>query len=90
MALFLTHTVAPSEVLHGAPSILGPLLAGQVADRWWPAERCVTVLAFTAGVVAWLMAEVTSPATMFVASLAFWVTLSKRVSRAERPCVSSG
>lgn len=92
-ALLPLFTVRITDDLHFTPmergwvcatqavaSILGPLLAGQVADRWWPAERCVTVLAFAAAVVAWLMAELTSPATMFVASLAFWITLSPAIT----------
>jgi MFS family permease len=60
----------------GFASVLCPLIAGQVADRWWPAERCLAVCSFFAGAVMWLVAGMTAatPAWMlFTATLAYWL-----------------
>src|SRR5439155_12365171 len=55
--------------------LAAPLLAGQVADRWWPAERCLAVCAAAAGVLLWLLSELTSPAAVFAASFGTWLFL---------------
>src|SRR5262244_99762 len=42
----------------GAPPLAGmfaPLVAGQVADRWLPAERCLAVCALLAGAALWVL-----------------------------------
>jgi MFS family permease len=60
----------------GFASVLCPLVAGQVADRWFPAERCLAVCSFFAGAVMWLVAGMTAatPAwALFAATLAYWL-----------------
>jgi MFS family permease len=60
----------------GFAAVLCPLLAGQVADRWFPAERCLAVCSFFAGAVMWLVAGMTAatPAwALFAATLAYWL-----------------
>jgi MFS family permease len=57
-------------------SVAGPVLAGQIADRWWPAERLLAVLALLAGALLWLLAGLTTPLTVFAASLAIWLLIS--------------
>jgi MFS family permease len=52
-----------------------PLIAGQVADRWYPAERCLAVCALMAGVLLWLLAGLTSPPAVFLTSLAAWAMI---------------
>jgi MFS family permease len=56
-------------------SLVAPLAAGQVADRWWPAERCLSFCALAAGALLWLLAELTSPAAVFATALAFWLAM---------------
>ena len=60
--------------------LAAPLLAGQVADRWWPAERCLAVCAAAAGGLLWLLSELTGPAEVFGASLAVWLFLAPALS----------
>jgi MFS family permease len=57
-------------------SLATPLLAGQVADRWLPVERCLTVCALAAGGFLWLLPSLGSPAAVFGANLGFWLALS--------------
>ncbi len=52
-----------------------PMLAGQIADRWFPAERCLAVCACIAGVTLWIMAGLTTPVAIFVCSLTFWLVI---------------
>ncbi len=56
-------------------SLVGPFVAGQVADRWFPAQRCVACCAFVGGSLLWLLAELTVPATVFWTALAFWLVM---------------
>jgi hypothetical protein len=60
----------------GVASVLCPLLAGQIADRWIAAERCLAVCSFFVGVIMWLVAGMTdaTPAWMlFAATLGYWL-----------------
>jgi hypothetical protein len=50
-------------------------LAGQIADRWLPAERCLAVCAFLAGILLWVLAGLTTPAAVFGFSLAMYLLL---------------
>src|SRR5205823_119688 len=59
--------VCATQALAG---LFAPLFAGQVADRWWPAERCLAVCAAFAGTLLWLLSELTGPAAVFATSLA--------------------
>jgi hypothetical protein len=54
-------------------SVVASLVAGQVADRWFPAERCLAVCSLLAGLDLWLLAGLTTPGPVFVATLAFWL-----------------
>src|SRR5262249_11388299 len=55
--------------------LVGPFVAGQLADRWFSAERCLFVCALGASGLLWLLAELTSPAAVFAVSLAFWLVM---------------
>jgi predicted MFS family arabinose efflux permease len=52
-----------------------PFLAGQLADRWFAAERCLTAFAFLAGCLLWLLAGLTDPTAFFCVCLALWLVL---------------
>jgi MFS family permease len=54
-------------------TVCASLVAGQVADRWFSAQRTLAVCALLAGLDLWLLAEMTRPATVFVATLVFWL-----------------
>jgi nucleoside transporter len=54
-------------------SLIAPLIAGQVADRWCSAEKCLSACAFLAAVVLWFMADLTTFAAVFAASLVSWL-----------------
>ena len=55
--------------------LLAPLAAGQIADRWIAAERCLSLCAFAAGGLLWLMAELHSFPAICAVYLACWIFL---------------
>src|SRR5438874_13336574 len=57
-------------------ALVAPLVAGQVADRWWAAQRCLAVCAGLGGSLLWVLAELTQPAAVFATSLAFWLMMA--------------
>jgi predicted MFS family arabinose efflux permease len=50
-----------------------PFLAGQLADRWFAAQRCLACFSLTAGCLLWLLAGLSEPAAVFWTSLAVWL-----------------
>ncbi len=56
-------------------SIVGPVVAGQIADRWIPAERCLSFCAFLCGGLLLLLAELTTPLPVFIVTLLFWMLM---------------
>ncbi len=54
-------------------ALAGSLVAGQVADRWWPADRCICLGGFIAAGLLWCLAGLTTPAAVFWTALAFWL-----------------
>src|SRR5262249_18810743 len=50
-------------------------LAGQVADRWIAAERCLSVCAFACGCLLWTLADLTTFPAVFAISLAYWMVM---------------
>ncbi|HEV3202837.1 MAG TPA: MFS transporter, partial [Gemmataceae bacterium] len=61
-------------------ALVAPLAAGQVADRWWPAEKCLMVLALLAGIFLWILAGLTQPIAVFSASLAYWLVMAPAIT----------
>jgi MFS family permease len=61
-------------------TLIGPLAAGQVADRWWPAERCVTVCGLVAAAFLWLLAGAVGPWPVGLLSLGFWLFMGPAIS----------
>jgi MFS family permease len=60
--------------------LAAPLLAGQVADRWFPANRLLVCYAFLAGCLLWILPELRSPQAVFGVSLALWLFLTPAVT----------
>lgn len=54
-------------------SVLSSLVAGQVADRWLPAERAMAVCAVLSGVSLWLLGSTADPVAVFFLTLLFWL-----------------
>jgi MFS family permease len=54
-------------------ALVGPLAAGQVADRWVPPERCLSACGLGAAACLFVLAELTGPWwQVFVTALVFW------------------
>lgn len=66
-------TVAVCCAAQAAASIVSSLLTGQLADRWLPAERAMTLFAAAAGVDLWVLADLHHPAAVLAATLLFWL-----------------
>lgn len=66
-------TVAVGCATQAAASIVSSLLTGQLADRWLPAERAMTLFAAAAGIDLWLLADLHHPAAVLAATLLFWL-----------------
>jgi MFS family permease len=56
-------------------TLIAPLVAGQIADRWFPTERCLAVCALVSGLFLWILADLTSVSAIFLAGLALWLVL---------------
>jgi predicted MFS family arabinose efflux permease len=57
-------------------TLVGPLLFGQVADRWFAAERCLAFCAYLAGILLWILAGLHGPTAVFWGALAFWLVMA--------------
>jgi MFS family permease len=56
-------------------ALVAPLVAGQIADRWFPAERCLAICALLSGILLWVLADLTSVPAVFTVSLGLWLVL---------------
>jgi MFS family permease len=82
VSLWLDHDLGFSPEVVGMicatqafAAVIAPLLAGQIADRWIPAQYCLAVFAFGAGLLLWLLAGLAHPITIFAVTLAFWMVM---------------
>jgi MFS family permease len=55
--------------------LLAPLLAGQLADRCFPAQRCLAFCSLASGVLLWTLSGLVHSANVFLTSLALWAVL---------------
>jgi MFS family permease len=67
-------------------SLIAPLLAGQIADRWVPAQRCITVLAMVEALLLWVLGGLTQPWAVFGVSLVWWLALSPALTLSTALC----
>src|SRR6185503_2863767 len=56
-------------------ALIAPLIAGQLADRWFATERCLAVCAFASGAMVWLLAGLETFPAVFAVNLAFWLLM---------------
>src|SRR5262249_42559937 len=68
--------------------LAAPLVVGQVADRWLPAERCLAFCAFAAGSLLWILSGLTGPWQVFWTCLAFWVVMVPALTLGVALCFS--
>jgi MFS family permease len=57
-------------------TVLVALIAGQAADRWFAAERCLAVCSLLAGISLLALTVLTGFAAVFLVTLAFWLSTS--------------
>lgn len=53
-------------------SLAAPLFWGQLADRWFPVERCICFCALVCSLILWLLASLSEPVGVFFASFGYW------------------
>ena len=70
-------------------TMLAPVLAGQIADRWIAAERCLAVCALVEAVLLWLLSSLTGPVEVFAVSLAFWLLMAPSYTLCTSICFAS-
>ena len=67
-------------------SLIAPMLAGQIADRWIPAQRCITVCAIVESILLWVLGGLTNPWAVFAVSLTWWLALSPALTLSTALC----
>lgn len=72
---FTSLEIGLASATQALAALIAPLLIGQIADRWVPANRCLVVCALLAGMFLWILAELTTPLAVFVCSLCFWLMM---------------
>lgn len=53
-------------------ALLAPLPWGQIADRWVPAQHCISLCALLCGILLWILSFLSIPWQVFLATLGFW------------------
>lgn len=69
---FSPYQIAWACATQSAGMLLAPLLAGQMADRWFPAQYCLAVFAALAALALWLLAGLDSPLAVTRLAFGFW------------------
>jgi MFS family permease len=68
-------------------AMAGPLV-GQIADRWLAAERCLAIMAFVAGGMLWLLADLVDPGAFILIYLLFWLMMQPAITLGTSVCFS--
>src|SRR4051812_39759811 len=69
-------------------AVVSSLLAGQVADRWFAAEKAMAVCAALSGLSLFVIAELTTPLGVFLGTLAFWLVTGPMLLMGTTICFS--
>jgi predicted MFS family arabinose efflux permease len=67
-------------------TLLAPLVAGQIADRWLAAERCLGLCALISAALLWLLAGLTAPAAVFGVNLLLWLVMAPALTLSTSVC----
>jgi predicted MFS family arabinose efflux permease len=70
---FSSFTIGVCCATQALGTVLVALVAGQAADRWLPAERCLAYCSFLAGVAMLALPELTGIPAVLLVTLAFWL-----------------
>ena len=76
---------SPAEIgwtsaMQAVGSLLAPLVVGQVADRWFAADRCLAVCAAVAGVLLLIVPELATFPAVMAATLAYWLVMAPAIT----------
>jgi MFS family permease len=83
---FSSLEIAAACATQPLATLLAPVVAGQVADRWWPAERLLAVCGLLSGIALWFLARLTDPAAVFGVALLFWLLLAPAMTLGTALC----
>jgi len=72
---FSATATAWASAANAIGALLAPVVWGQVADRWMPMQRCISLCALATAGGLWLMAEVHTAWIMMAACIAMWFFL---------------
>lgn len=67
-------------------ALIGPMLAGQLADRWFSTERCIAVLSFSSAIVIWLIADLNTFPEVFSLNFMFWLLMGPALTLGTSLC----
>lgn len=73
---FSPIATAWASMTNAIGALFAPLIWGQVADRWLPMQRCISLCALMSGLGLWLLTTLTEPWEVFLATLAVWFFLA--------------
>src|SRR5262245_52355849 len=79
LALHLKHLGIPGETAalvwaaQALASFLAPVPAGQIADRWMPADRCQAFSSLISAGFLWFLADVREPAVFIPVYFLLWI-----------------
>jgi MFS family permease len=83
---FTPNEVGWSFAAQPLAALIGPLLAGQLADRWFSTERCLAVLSFSSAIVIWLLADLDTFPDVFSLNFAFWLLMGPALTLGTSLC----
>jgi MFS family permease len=72
---FTPWDIALASATAAVSYLAAPLAAGQMVDRWFPAERCLALGSLVAGALLWLLAGLEDATAVFWTCLAFWAIM---------------
>jgi MFS family permease len=77
---FTPHEASWVFATNALGALLGPIVWGQIADRWLAAERCISLCCAVSGTCLWLVAGRTEPGEVFWGCLVFWLFMIPSLS----------
>ncbi|MCI0455989.1 MAG: MFS transporter, partial [Gemmataceae bacterium] len=83
---FTPFQIGWASATYAFAALATPLLAGQLADRYFPAQRCLACFAVVGGVLLWLLAELTDPVAVFWVCLALWLVMVPAITLTASIC----
>lgn len=70
-------------------SLFAPLVAGQVADRWVSAEKCLAACSLVTAAMFWLLGNLTEPISVFACSLGVWLVMAPMLTLSTSICFAN-